>query len=120
MSWDQILTGFIYLAVVLVLVGIGRWGYDALHRGFVLRTELLEKDNLAMALTIAGYYLGLAIVLGGVVSGPGSGVLTEDVIESLRAPLAGEHLIGHAVIRVAVYLGGGSQPRPGRACGTCQ
>ena len=81
MSWDQILTGFIYLAVVLVLVSIGRWAYDALHRGFVLRTELVERDNLAMALAIAGYYLGLAIVLGEVVSGPGSGVLTDDVID---------------------------------------
>ena len=81
MSWDQILTGFIYLAVVLVLVVIGKWVYTALHRGFVLQTELLEKDNLAMALTIAGYYLGLAIVLGGVVSGPGSGMLTENVID---------------------------------------
>ncbi len=80
MSWDQILTGFIYLAVVLVLVVIGKWVYTALHRGFVLRTELLEKDNLAMALTVAGYYLGLAIVLGAVVSGPGSGMFTEDVI----------------------------------------
>ena len=81
MSWDLILTGFIYLAVVLVLVVIGKWVYTALHRGFVLRTQLLEKDNLAMALTIAGYYLGLAIVLGGVVSGPGSGMLTENVID---------------------------------------
>ena len=81
MSWDQILTGFIYLAVILVLVVIGKWVYTALHRGFVLRTQLLEKDNLAMALTIAGYYLGLAIVLGGVVSGPGSGMLTENVID---------------------------------------
>ena len=81
MSWDQILTGFIYLAVVLVLVVIGKWFYTALHRSFVLRTQLLEKDNLAMALTIAGYYLGLAIVLGGVVSGPGSGMLTENVID---------------------------------------
>ena len=81
MSWDQVLTGFIYLAVVLVLVVIGKWVYTALHRGFVLRTQLLEKDNLAMALTIAGYYLGLAIVLGGVVSGPGSGMLTENVID---------------------------------------
>ena len=80
MSWDQILTGFVYLAIVLVLVVIGRWVYTTLHRGFSLRTELLEKDNLAMALSIAGYYLGLAIVLGGVVSGPGSGIFTEDVI----------------------------------------
>ena len=81
MSSDQVLTGFIYLAVVLVLVAVGKWVYDALHRGFVLQTELLEKDNLAMALTIAGYYLGLAIVLSGVVSGPGSGMLTEDLID---------------------------------------
>ena len=81
MSLDQILAGLIYLVVVLVLVVVGKWVYDLLHRGFVLRTELLEKNNLAMALTVAGYYLGLAIVLGGVVSGPGSGVLTEDVID---------------------------------------
>ncbi len=81
MSLDQILAGLIYLVVVLVLVVVGKWVYDALHRGFVLRTELLEKNNFAMALTVAGYYLGLAIVLGGVVSGPGSGVLTEDVID---------------------------------------
>ena len=55
MSWNEILTGFIYLVVVLVLVVIGKWVYDALHRGFVLRTELVEKDNLAMALAVAGY-----------------------------------------------------------------
>ncbi len=81
MSLDQILAGLIYLVVVLVLVVVGKWVYDVFHRGFVLRTELLEKNNLAMALTVAGYYLGLAIVLGGVVSGPGSGMLTEDVID---------------------------------------
>ena len=81
MSSDQVLTGFIYLAVVLILVVVGKWVYDALHRGFVLQTELLKKDNLAMALTIAGYYLGLAIVLSGVASGPGSGMLSEDLID---------------------------------------
>ena len=81
MSWDQILTGFVYLAIVLVLVVIGKWVYALLHRGFVLQTELVENDNAALALTIAGYYLGLAIVLGAVVSGPGSGVLTEDGID---------------------------------------
>ena len=67
---DQMLAGFTYLAVVLVLLVIGKLVYDGLHRSFVLRTELVEKDNLAVALAVAGYYLGLAIVLGGVVSGP--------------------------------------------------
>ena len=80
MSVDQILTGFVYLAVVLVLLVIGKWAYDGLHRRFVLRTELIEKDNLAVALAVAGYYLGLVIVLGGVVSGPASFSVLDDVI----------------------------------------
>ena len=80
MSVDQILTGFLYLAVVLVLLAVGKWVYDALHRRFVLRTELIEKDNLAVALAVAGYYLGLVIVLGGVVSGPASFSVLDDVI----------------------------------------
>ncbi len=80
MTVNQIWTGFIYLAVVLVLLVIGKLVYDALHRRFVLRTELVEKDNLAVALAVAGYYLGLVIVLGGVVSGPASLNVLDDVI----------------------------------------
>ena len=80
MSVEQIWTGFIYLAVVLVLLVVGKLVYDGLHRRFVLRIELVEKDNLAVALAVAGYYLGLVIVLGGVVSGPASFSLVDDVI----------------------------------------
>jgi uncharacterized membrane protein YjfL (UPF0719 family) len=80
MSVDQILTGFIYLAVVLGLLVLGKWLYDGLHRRFVLRTELIEKDNLAVALAVGGYYLGVVIVLGGVVSGPASFSVADDVI----------------------------------------
>lgn len=80
MSVDQIVAGFVYLAVILVLLAAGKWAYDALHRRFALRVELLEKDNLALAVTVAGYYLGLVIVLGGVVSGPASVSLVDDVI----------------------------------------
>jgi uncharacterized membrane protein YjfL (UPF0719 family) len=80
MSVDQIVAGFTYLAVILVLLAVGKWVYDVLHRRFVLRVELLEKDNLALAVTVAGYYLGLVVVLGGVVSGPASVSLVDDVI----------------------------------------
>ena len=79
MSVDQIVAGFVYLAVMLGLLAVGKWVYDALHRGFALRVELLEKDNLALAVTVAGYYLGLVVVLGGVVSGPASIRLLDDV-----------------------------------------
>ena len=80
MSVEEIGTGFIYLAVVLGLLVLGKWLYDVLHRRFVLRTELVEKDNLAVALAVSGYYLGLVIVLGGVVSGPASFSVIDDVI----------------------------------------
>ena len=80
MSVDQILPGFIYLAVILALLVVGKWVYDALHRSFSLRTELIENDNLAAALAVAGYYLGLVVVLVGVVSGPASFSLLDDVI----------------------------------------
>ena len=80
MSVDQILPGFIYLAVILALLVVGKWVYDALHRSFALRTELIENDNLALALAVAGYYLGLVVVLVGVVSGPASFSLLDDVI----------------------------------------
>ncbi|HIE91555.1 MAG TPA: DUF350 domain-containing protein [Acidobacteria bacterium] len=80
MAVEQIGTGFVYLAVVLGLLVLGKWLYDALHRSFVLRTELVEKDNLAVALAVSGYYLGLVIVLGGVVSGPASFSVVDDVI----------------------------------------
>ena len=80
MSVDQILAGFIYLAVVLALLVIGKRVYDGLHRSFALRTELIEKNNLAVALAVAGYYLGLVIVLVAVVSGPASFSLLDDVI----------------------------------------
>ena len=80
MSAKLIATGFTYLAVVLGLLVLGKWLYDALHRRFVLQTELVEKDNLAVAVAVSGYYLGLVIVLGGVVSGPASFSIVDDVI----------------------------------------
>ena len=99
MSLDQILPGFIYLAVVLALLVVGKWVYDALHRSFALRTELIEKDNLAVALAVAGYYLGLVIVLSGVVSGPASFSLLDDVIG-----LVIFGLLGIVLLNVSAWL----------------
>ena len=74
MSLDQILSGLIYLLSLFVLLGVGKVLYDLLHPRFVLRTELFERDNVALAVTVAGYYLGLILALGGVLSGPSSGL----------------------------------------------
>lgn len=80
MSVDQILTGLVYLAAVFVLLFVGKLVYDLLHRGFVLKTELVERDNLALAVSVGGYYIGLVLAFGGVLLGPSAG-LVEDLID---------------------------------------
>ena len=80
MSLDQILSGLVYLAAVFVLLVIGKLVYDLLHRGFVLKTELVERDNHALAITVGGYYVGLVMAVGGVLMGPSSG-LVDDLID---------------------------------------
>lgn len=73
MTFDQAVTGLIYLIVVFFLFWIGKIVYDKTHRQFNLREELVKKDNFAMALAVAGYYFGLVIALGGVLSGDSAG-----------------------------------------------
>ncbi len=80
MTLDQVVTGLLYLACILVLFLLGKFIYDKLHRNFVLRVELLEKDNVALAVAVAGYYLGLIFALGGILAGP-AGWWVDDVID---------------------------------------
>lgn len=80
MTLDQFLTSLVYLASVLVLFVIGKFVFDMLHPRFKLKDELVEKDNLAMAITIAGYMLGLVFAIGGIMSGPSHG-LTNDLFD---------------------------------------
>ena len=82
-----------------MLLVIGKWVFDVLHRRFVLRTELIERDNLAVAAAVAGYYLGVVIVLGGVVSGPASFNLLDDVIA-----LALFGLLGIVLLNLSAWI----------------
>ncbi len=81
MTLDSTITGLIYLAEVLVLFFIGKVVFDMLNRRkFNMHEELVKKDNLALALTLSGYYLGFIIALGGVLFGESSGFIA-DVID---------------------------------------
>lgn len=70
MSIDQVVTALIYLVAVFFLFFVGKFIYDKLNRKFVLREELLQKDNFAVAIALVGYYLGLVFAVGGVLMGP--------------------------------------------------
>ncbi|MFQ5585123.1 MAG: DUF350 domain-containing protein, partial [Calditrichia bacterium] len=80
MSLNQVISALIYLISVLILFFIGKFVYDKLNRRFDLRVELVEKDNFALAIAVAGYYLGLVFTIGGVLLGPTFGIL-EDLFD---------------------------------------
>ncbi len=70
MFLGTIVLGFVYLLSALVLFVIGKLLFDLNHRKFALREQLIERDNLAFALAVGGYVLGLTFALGGAMSGP--------------------------------------------------
>lgn len=80
MTLDQFLTSLAYLGSVLVLFVVGKFVFDFLHPRFNLKHELVEKDNMAMAITIAGYMLGLVFAIGGIMSGHSNGIV-EDLFD---------------------------------------
>jgi len=82
MTLDQIVTALVYLVAVFFLFFIGKVVYDKINRRFVLRDELVKKDNLALAIAVVGYYFGLVIALGGVLASESEGWVI-DLIEIL-------------------------------------
>jgi len=50
-----------------------------IHRSYDLNDELVEKDNPALALSVAGYYAGLVFALGGTIVGPSNGIIADMV-----------------------------------------
>lgn len=80
MNLDTIITGVILLFAFYVVFLVGKFIFDFLHRDFKLNIELVEKDNAAMALSVVGYYIGLVLSIGGILSGLGTG-LVDDLID---------------------------------------
>jgi len=77
---DNILTAVILIILFYIIFFIGKVINDLLHRNYNLTEELVEKDNPAIALATAGYYLGLILCIGGALAGPSHGIL-EDIID---------------------------------------
>ncbi len=76
---DLIATG-IYLISAFVLFWLGKLIMDLTTRSYSVRDELVEKDNAALGVAMAGYYFGLVMAIGGTLSGPSQG-LENDLID---------------------------------------
>ena len=74
---DAILTTVVYLGSSFALFFIGKYLYQLFHRGYNVKDELVEKDNLAFALAHTGYFVGLILAIGGVMMGETAGLLMD-------------------------------------------
>jgi uncharacterized membrane protein YjfL (UPF0719 family) len=70
MTIDNVIMGVILLVCSAVILFLGKVIYDLLHPKFRLREELVKKDNFALGYAMSGYYLGLILAVGGILSGP--------------------------------------------------
>ena len=101
--------GLVYVGIGLVVLGIGKLVQDFLTP-YRINDQLRTKDNVALALSITGYYLGIVIVFVGAVYQPfalivdgGLGFTTDywqDVLEVFLTSLAGIAVLN--VARIAV------------------
>lgn len=82
MSLDKILTLVVYLIISFFLFYIGKIAYRLFHPRFDINSELVEKDNLAFALSYTGYFIGLVIIIGGSIIGRSEGLI-EDLTDIL-------------------------------------
>ena len=76
---DLIATG-IYLISAFILFWLGKLIKDLTTTSYSMREELVEKDNTALGVAMAGYYFGLILAIGGTLSGPSQG-LENDLID---------------------------------------
>lgn len=69
----------IYIIACLILIVIAKLTLGVVNKSIDIDHELVEKDNFAFSVAHVGYYIGLLIALGGVLSGSGSSDFWEDV-----------------------------------------
>ena len=88
MNSDHILSSLIYLGSCFAVFALGHLVFILFRKNYNIKDELVEKDNMAFALVLCGYYLGLTFAIGGVIAGPSAG-LENDLIDMLiYGPLA--------------------------------
>ena len=65
---DNLLVSLLYLVLGFALFYIGKIVFQLVNKGIDVNNELVEKDNLAFALTNVGYYIGLLLAIGAAMS----------------------------------------------------
>lgn len=75
---EQILTALSLLGGFMVIILFGKLAFYVFAR-YKVTEELLEKDNPAVSVVLAGYYMAISIIYAGALMGPSKSI-TEDLL----------------------------------------
>jgi hypothetical protein len=76
----QGLSAVAYLVVAFALCWVGKLAYGLFHPGTRVDRELTARDNVAFAVPLGAYYLGILIVMGAPLSGQARPGLGQDLL----------------------------------------
>lgn len=74
---NYLIASLAYLAAAFVLFLLGKFVYQLFHNDADIDDEMVNKDNLAFAWAHVGYYAGLVVAIGGVISGDSNGLVND-------------------------------------------
>ena len=86
----------VYFLMAFALCWVGKLVYGLLHPRARLDVEMTAKDNVAFAVPLGAYYLGILIVMGAPLSGRPRGNMLQDALS-----VAGWGLLGVLLLNVA-------------------
>lgn len=89
---------FVYMLVCFLLFLSGKYLYQLLHRGVDVDAEMVDKDNLAFAVTHVGYFVGLLLAICGAMAGIQHESLVQDLMITFGFGLGAILLLNVAII----------------------
>jgi uncharacterized membrane protein YjfL (UPF0719 family) len=90
--------GVVYLALILVILFLAKWIHDLLTP-YKINDQLTQEDNKAVALSMSGYLLGVAIIILGVYSTSAVHNFYRDLLDTVIWGL-----IGIALLQIARFV----------------
>lgn len=72
-----ILDTILYIFSSFLLFAVGKAVFGWMNRNINTKEELVKRDNLAFAIANIGYYIGLLLVIGGVILGTSYGIVAD-------------------------------------------
>jgi uncharacterized membrane protein YjfL (UPF0719 family) len=88
----------IYMLVCFALFLIGKILFQLLHRDIDVDDEMVEKDNLAFAVSHVGYFVGLLLAIAGAMAGETHASLTSDLMVTFGFGLGAIVLLNLAIL----------------------